>query len=256
MRLAGKFALVTGAARGIGRGCALELARAGADLAVNDREASPAIEALAEEIRAMGRKAAVVPGDVFDYEKSGAVVAAAVEALGRIDILVSNPAFSRRGDFLTYDPEIFQKVIQGTLISGFYLSQHAARHMVGRGGSGKILFISSVHAQAPYVRSVAYNAAKTGLNQMMRTIAAELLAFRINVNAIEPGWIDTPGERETFGAEKMAEEGVKLPWGRLGVPEDIGKAAVFLCSDDADYVTGSVLTVDGGILLRGAIGVD
>ncbi len=256
MKLAGKIALVTGAARGIGRGCALELARAGADVAVNDRERSPAVEAVAEEVRALGRRAAVVPGDAFDDGGAAGIVADAVAALGRVDVLVSNPAYSRRGDFLDYDPETFQKVILGTLTGGFFVSRHAARHMAERGGGGKILFISSVHAQAPYVRSVAYNAAKAGLNHMMKTIAAELLGHRINVNAIEPGWIDTPGEHETFGDDVMAGAGAGLPWGRLGLPEDIGKSAVFLCSGDADYVTGTVLTVDGGILLRGALGVN
>jgi glucose 1-dehydrogenase len=107
--------------------------------------------------------------------------------------------------------------------------------MVARGGGGKIVFISSVHARIPYARSVAYNAGKAGLNHMAFTIAAELVRHRINVNVIEPGWIDTPGEHETFGDEAIREAAPTLPWGRLGTPEDIGKAAAFLASDDADY---------------------
>ena len=94
--------------------------------------------------------------------------------------------------------------------------------------------------------SVAYNAAKAGVNHMARTIATELSQYRINVNVIAPGWIDTPGERLFFTEEVIAEEAQKLPWGRLGTPQDIGKAAAFLCSDDADYITGVVLQVDGG----------
>jgi glucose 1-dehydrogenase len=133
------------------------------------------------------------------------------------------------------------------------MSQLVARHMVERGGGGKIVFISSVHARIPYAGSVAYNAAKSGLNHMARTIAAELLPHRINVNLIEPGWIDTPGEHETFGDEMIRQSGPKLPWGRIGVPEDIGRAAVFLCSDDADYITGTSLLVDGGYALRAAL---
>ena len=113
-----------------------------------------------------------------------------------------------------------------------------------------MVFISSVHAEMPYGRSVAYNAAKAGLNHMALTISAELNKHRINVNLIEPGWIDTPGERESFGVEKMKDAAAKLPWGRLGQPEDIGRAAAFLCSDDADYVTGTVLRVDGGFVLK------
>ncbi len=252
-RLAGKTALVTGAGRGIGRGCALELARAGADVAINDRAASDDARSLLDEIQALGRRAVLVAADAFQRAACEQMVAQAVADLGRIDILVSNPAFSRRGDFLELPQETFEQVVHGTLTGGFTVSQLVARHMVARGGGGKIIFISSVQARMPYVRSAAYNAGKAGLNHMARTIAAELLGHRINVNIIEPGWIDTPGEHATFGGEVMREAGATLPWGRLGTPADIGKAAVFLASDDADYITGSTLLVDGGFFLRGAL---
>lgn len=252
MKLLGKKALVTGAARGIGRGCALELARAGADIAVNDRERSAQAEAVVEEIRALGRQAILVEGDIFTRSACELVVARSLETLQAIDILVSNPAFSRRGDFLEYDPETFERVLQGTLTSSFHMSQLVAKQMVKQGSGGKIVFISSVHARIPYARSVAYNAAKSGLNHMAFTIAAELARHHINVNVIEPGWIDTPGEHETFGSEAIRAAAPSLPWGRLGRPEDIGKAAVFLTSDDSDYITGAALLVDGGFCLRGA----
>jgi glucose 1-dehydrogenase len=252
MKLLGKTALVTGAARGIGRGCAIELAKAGADVAANDRERTEQAEAVVAEIQALGRRSALVEGDVFHRPSCEQVVARAIEALGRIDILVSNPAFNRRADFLEYDPETFARVIAGTLTSGFQMAQLAARHMVARGGGGKILFISSCHVKTPYARSVAYNSAKAGLNNLAFTIAAELYRHRINVNVIEPGWIDTPGEHESFGSEAIAKAAPTLPWGRLGTPEDIGKAAVFLTSDDAEYITGTALAVDGGIWLRSA----
>ncbi len=254
MKLLGKKALVTGAARGIGRGCALELARAGADVAVNDRERTELAESVVAEIRAMGRQSTLVEGDVFGRTGCEQVVATTLDAFDRIDVLISNPAFSRRAPFLEYDPAIFEQVIQGTLTGGFHMSQLVARHMVERGGGGKIVFISSVHNRIPFVRSVAYNSAKHGLVHMAATIAAELLPHRINVNVIEPGWIDTPGEHETFGDAAIREAGPKLPWGRLGTPEDIGKAAAFLASDDADYITGTSLLVDGGFWLRGARG--
>jgi glucose 1-dehydrogenase len=252
MRLNGKTALVTGAARGIGRGCALELARAGADVAVNDREKTEQAESVVGEVRAMGRRAVLVEGDVFRRPSCEDVVARAIAGLGRIDIFVSNPAYQRRADFLDYDPDTFARVIEGTLTGGFHMSQLVARHMVERGGGGKIVFISSCHVHMPYARSVAYNAAKNGLNNMAFTIAAELYKYRINVNVIEPGWIDTPGEHEAFGSAAIAAAGATLPWGRLGRPDDIGKAAVFLGSDDADYITGTALAVDGGIWLRSA----
>jgi glucose 1-dehydrogenase len=252
MKLLGKKALVTGAARGIGKGCALELARAGAEIALNDREITPQAEATLAEIRSLGRQAYFMPGNVFERSGCASVVASAVQALGQVDILVSNPAYSRRADFLDYDPETFEKVIQGTLIGGFHMSQLVARHMVERGGGGKIVFISSVHTKVPWARSVAYNAAKSGLNNMALTIATELVRQRINVNVIEPGWIDTPQERETFGDALIEEQGRQLPWGRLGQPEEIGKLAVFLCSGDADYMTGSIVLMDGGIALKAA----
>lgn len=253
MKLFGRKALVTGAARGIGRGCALELAKAGADVAINDRQPSEDTTSLIAEITALGRRAVLVAGDSFERSSCEDMVQRTLAAFGRIDILVSNPAFSRRGDFLDYDPELFDKTLRGTLMGGFHISQFVARHMVARGGGGKIVFISSVHSRRPYARAVAYNAAKSGLNHMAFTIAAELIGHRINVNVIEPGWIDTPGEHETFGDATIAAEGAKLPWGRIGQPEDIGRAATFLCSDDADYITGTSLVVDGGFCLRDSI---
>jgi glucose 1-dehydrogenase len=252
MKLSGKAALVTGAARGIGRGCALELAKAGADVAVNDRERTPLAESVVVEIESLGRRAILVEGDVFDRASCESVAAGAKSALGGIDIFVSNPAYQRRALFLDFDPALFSKVVEGTLIGGFHMSQLVARHMVERGRGGKIVFISSCHVHIPYTRSVAYNAAKEGLNHMALTIAGELFPHRINVNVIEPGWIDTPGEHEAFSDETLASAGKALPWGRLGTPEDIGKAAAFLASDDADYITGATLRVDGGILLQHA----
>jgi glucose 1-dehydrogenase len=253
MKLLGKKALVTGAARGIGRGCALELARAGADVAINDWGRPELIQATAAEVRALGRQVVVVEGDVFQRHSCQRVVTAALENLGRIDILLSNPARSVRAPFLEYDPAVFEQVLQGTLTGGFHMSQLVARHMVERGGGGKIVFISSIHVRIPFAKSVAYNAAKGGLNHMAFTIANELLPYRINVNAIEPGWIDTPAEHEAFGDAVLQQAGPTLPWGRLGTPADIGKAAVFLASEDADYITGTALLIDGGFWLRGAV---
>ena len=252
MKLLGKTALVTGSARGIGHGCALELARAGADLVLNDRQQTDAADTLIKLIEKLGRKVVFVEGDTFKRLSCESVVNRAINHFGQLDILISNPALQHRADFIDFDPETFAKVIEGTLIGGFHMSQLVAQQMVRRGRGGKIVFISSCHVHIPYARSVAYNAGKGGLNQMAFTIAAELYPHRINVNVIEPGWIDTPGEHEAFGDEALARAGAALPWGRLGRPEDIGKAAVFLASDDADYITGASLRVDGGILLQHA----
>jgi glucose 1-dehydrogenase len=246
MNLTGKIAIVTGGGRGIGKGCALELAQRGADILLNDRPGSPDLETAAAEIRELGRACHAIEADVFSRAGCEELLKASLEITGRVDILISNPAYSRRAAFLEYSPEEFERTIQGTLTSGFHMSQLTARHMIQRGAGGKIVFISSVQAEMPMSLCVAYGAAKAGLNHMMRTIAVELSAYRIHVNAIEPGWIDTPGEHATFDEETIEREGKRLPWGRLGVPADIGRAAAFLASDEADYITGTVLPVDGG----------
>ena len=250
MDLTGKIALVTGAGRGIGKGCALELAKHGADLVINDQPGSPDIGSTVEEIRALGRQCTPIEADAFSRDGCEQMVASAIEAVGRIDILLSNPAFSKRGDFLDYDPVLFDKTLQGTLAGGFHLGQLVARHMVERGNGGKMVFISSVHGQMPLGGAISYNAAKAGLEHLARSIAVELLPHRVNVNVIAPGWIDTPGEHETFSEETIAQEGRKLPWGRLGRPDEIGKAAAFLCSDFSDYITGVVVPVDGGFRFK------
>jgi len=251
--LKGKQALVTGAGRGIGKGCALELARKGANVVVNDRPESQDLEGTASEIRALGRDCTVIAADVFSRAGCEKLVEQAIQGVHRLDILISNPAVSIRGGFLDYSPDDFQHVINGALVSGFHMSQLVARHMVEQGTKGKIVFISSVHAPRPYALNVAYNAAKAGLNNMARTIAVELARHRINVNIIEPGWIDTPAEHAYFGSDKLAKDAPKLPWGRLGTPQDIGRAAAFLASEEADYISGTVVRVDGAYALRDCI---
>ena len=246
MKLKGKTALVTGAGRGIGKGCALELARCGAAVVLNDRPNSPDLVAAAAEVQALGGEAIPIESDVFSRAGCEHLLRQALQITDAIDILISNPALSARHDFLDFDPGLFERIIQATLIGGFHISQLAARHMTARGVGGKIIFISSVHAEMPYRRAIAYNAAKAGLNHMAKTIARELVSHKINVNVIEPGWIDTPAERETFS--DLDVQGSALPWGRLGTPADIGKVAAFLASDDADYMTGTILRVDGGYL--------
>lgn len=245
MKLANQTAIVTGAGRGIGKGCAIELARNGADIVLNDRLDCPDLQTTAEEIRELGRQCFPIEADVFTRDGCEQLVAEAVRVASRIDILISNPAFSRRGAFLDYPPDLFEATINGALTSGYHMSQLVARHMVEHQMAGKVVFISSVQAEMPTARCFAYGAAKAGLNHMARSIAVELAPHRINVNVIEPGWIDTPGEHVTFTDETIESEGKKLPWKRLGLPEDIGKAATFLASSDADYISGTVLPVDG-----------
>jgi glucose 1-dehydrogenase len=135
------------------------------------------------------------------------------------------------------------------LLGAYSLSLHASRQMIRQGEGGKILFITSIHAAHPFSDAAAYNMCKAGVNHLARSIANELTGHRINVNAIEPGWIDTPGERRFHSDEQIAKMGAQLPWGRMGQPEDIANAAAFLCSNEADYVTGSVMRADGGYMV-------
>ena len=245
IELKGKVALISGSSRGIGRGCALEMARAGADIALPDEA-----EAVAAEIRAMGRQALVVGADVADRSAVENLVDTTIEEFGHLDIAVCNAAYSKREPFLEMSIEGMQRTLDVTLWGVFHLAQASARKMVEQGRGGCLLFISSVHAFIPVPTSLAYNAAKAGLNHMGATIANELTPHHIRVNTIEPGWIDTPGERNYATEEEIREGGQKLPWGRMGSIEDIGRAATFLCSDAADYITGAVLRVDGGLWFR------
>ena len=254
MTLSSKIALVTGSGRGIGRGCALELARAGADLVINDLPPLDDAHETARLIKDLGRRAHVVEADLARRENCERLVAETVAHFGRLDILVSNPAYNFRRTFLEYPPEEFQKVIDIALLAGFHVSQFAARQLVRQGTGGKIIFISSVHAILPIADCVAYNACKAGLEMLAASIANELADHKINVNVIQPGWIDTPGERNFYTEEQLQAAGPLLPWRRLGRPEDIGRAAAFLASGSADYITGTILRVDGGVCYLGARG--
>ncbi len=248
--LSGQRILVTGAGRGIGFGCAVKLAEAGADLIINDRPGSPELPQLNEALQLAEVDCLAIEADMFSRSGCEQFMAEVLQQVDWIDGLVHVPAFSRRGDFLSYDPDLFEKTLQGTFASGFHMAQLVARQLAEQGRGGRILFISSVQAEMNFAGSFAYGAAKAALNHMTKTMAIELCPHRIAVNAIEPGWIDTPGERETFATSTIEEEGPKLPWGRIGNPVDIGCAAAFLMSEAADYITGTILPVDGGFRLK------
>jgi len=248
--LNGKVALVTGSSRGIGRGCAIELARAGADVTVNYRSHPDDAEEVAEEVRSLGRQAIVVQADVSDRDSVDHMVSETVERFGHLDIVVCNAYYSKREPFLDMSEEGMRRTLDVSLFGAFHAAQAGARQLVSQGGGGSILFISSVHAFIPVPTAMSYNAAKAGMNHMAATMARELTGHRIRVNVIEPGWIDTPGERQFATDDEIREGGTNLPWGRLGTIEDLGKAATFLSSDAADYITGAVLRVDGGFWLE------
>ena len=244
--LTGKVALVTGSSRGIGHGCAVEMARTGADITVNYHSHPEDGEAVAEEIRALGQEALVIGADVSDRAAVDAMVAATVEHFGHLDIVVCSAFYSKREPFLEISIEGMQRTLDVTLWGTFHAAQAGARQMVKQGTGGSILFISSTFASVPYPSSLPYNIAKVGVNHMAATIAIELARDRIRVNVVEPGWTDTPAERQWSTETEIREGAKKLPFGRLGTIEDIGRAVTFLCSDAAEYITGAVLRVDGG----------
>lgn len=250
MKLKGKIAIVTGGARGIGFGCAEALAAEGARIVLSDRPGSEELEPAAESLRERGIDCIGVEADAFSREGCETTLNASLEKFGSVDLLVHVPAYNRRADFLEYEPENFEDILNSALLGAFHMSQLVARQLVSESKPGKITFISSVLARIPNARCVAYSAAKAGVNSMMQTMAIELCEHHINVNSIEPGWIDTPGERQHYDDETMAAEGRKLPWGRLGLPAEIGAAATFLSSEEADYITGTILPVDGAYRLK------
>jgi len=248
-RLGGQVALVSGASLGIGRGCALALAEDGADVVVNYARHAHEAETAVQEIEAMGRRAMAFQADVSDRAQVERMVEATLAAFGRLDILVSNAYMSIRQPFLEMTPEALMRTLEVSLLGAFHCCQLAARAMVTQGWGGHIIIIGSVHAEHPFAGATAYNMSKCALDGMALTAATELAPERIHVNIIHPGWIDTPGERRYYSEEQLIAEGKRIPWGRLGTPREIGRVAAFLASDDAGYMTGAIVRVDGAHIL-------
>ncbi len=247
--LAGQVAMVTGAGRGIGKAIARALAAAGAAVAINDLPGSPDLPTAIEDITAAGGRAFAAACDVTNQAEVEAAIRQIVAQEGRLDIAVTNAAYSDREPFHTADMAGFQRTIDVTMWGAFYVFKAAAAHMVATGTRGSLVAISSPHAEIAVPRAMAYNMAKAAVDQMARTAAIELAEHRIRVNAVHPGWIDTPGERKYCSDEQMADSATRLPWGRLGRPAEIGRGVVFLCDPASDYITGSTLRIDGGINL-------
>ncbi len=247
--LAGKRALVTGSSRGIGRGIAIQLAKAGCRCVINyNRNADEADEVI-RACEAAGGQAYKLGADLSTQQGAETLVGESVELLGGLDIFVSNAAYSDRQTMLAASLDGFRKTIDVSMWGAFYGTRAASQHMVDAGRGGNVVVISSPHAHLAMPGAMAYNMAKAANDQMARTAAIELAQHRIRVNIIHPGWINTPGERKFFTEETLAERGAALPWGRLGEPEEIGRGVVFICHPHSEYMTGSTLTIDGGIQL-------
>jgi len=249
MKFAGRTALVTGASLGIGRAVVLELAREGANVAINFRSHREQAEEVLAEVRRLGAQGILVQADVADQAAVEGMVAETVKAFGRLDCFVSNAAYSDRQLMIEADMQGFRRTIDVTMWGAFYGVRASAVQMVRQGRGGSICVVSSPHAVIAIPTAMAYNMAKAAIDHMARTAAIELVGHKIRVNVVHPGWIDTPGERKYFTEDQLREGGQKLPWGRMGRPEEIARGVAFVLSDDAEYMTGSTLTIDGGVSL-------
>ncbi len=245
----GKTVLVTGASLGIGRAAALAYAKAGANVVVNYRSHAEAAEEVADAAKALGVGAIAVQGDVSDQQAVEGLVERAVAEFGRLDVAVSNAAFSDREVFYEADMDGFRRTVDVTMWGAFYLLRAAAKQMVEQGEGGVVVLVSSPHAFIATPRAMAYNMSKAALEHMAKTAAIELAEHRVRVNMIQPGWTDTPGERKFASEETLETAGAKIPLGRLGTPEEMADAILFLSSDSQPYMTGATLLVDGGISL-------
>ncbi|MGW4566977.1 SDR family oxidoreductase [Streptomyces sp. NPDC004561] len=255
--LKGQKALVTGANSGIGRATAVALGRAGADVMVNYVAGGDEAEKVVQEITAFGVRSVAYEADVSDEDQVAAMMNGMVEEFGTIDILVANAGLQRDAALADMTLAQWQKVLDVNLTGQFLCAREAAKEFLRRGvvpevscSAGKIICMSSVHQIIPWTGHVNYAASKGGVQMMMATLAQELAPKGIRVNAVAPGAIKTPINRDAWETAEAQEDLMRLiPYKRIGDPEDIANAVVALASDLMDYVVGTTLYVDGGMTL-------
>lgn len=247
MTLAGKVALVTGASRGIGRAIALTLAQNGADVAINFAGNVAAAQEVADAITAMGRKALLVQGSVADGDGVQAIVKKVVAELGRLDILVNNAGITRDGLLMRMKSEDWDAVLETNLKGVYNCSKAVMRTMMKQKG-GRIVNMASVVGETGNAGQCNYSAAKAGVIGFTKSLAKEVASRGITVNAVAPGFIATDMTKVLTDDQK-AEMAKTIPLGRAGQPQDVANAVLFLVSDEAAYITGQVLNVDGGMVM-------
>lgn len=255
--LKGQIALVTGASSGIGEAAARNLAKAGAAVVINYNSDPEQAEGIVGDIRSQGGKAIAIGANIAKEEDIIALFAQTYQEFGTIDILVNNAGIQKDAALIDMTLDQWNSVIGVNLTGHFLCAREAAKEFLRRGvnpdiscAAGKIICISSVHQFIPWAGHVNYASSKGGLDMMMKTIAQELAPHKIRVNSIAPGAIATPiNEAERNTPEEKADLLKLIPYNRIGVPDDIGKAVVWLASDDSDYVHGTTLFIDGGMTL-------
>jgi glucose 1-dehydrogenase len=249
MKLEGKNALVTGSDQGIGQGIAIRLAEEGANVVVNFRKNRQGADETCKRIEAMGRRTAAIQADVGKAVEAAKLVDDAVAALGSIDILVNNAGIEKRAPFVDVTEADYRAVIDVNMTGPFFSTQAFARHRQKVGAPGKVINNSSVHEELPFPNFTAYCMSKGGLKMMTRNLAIELAPLGITINNVAPGAIQTPINEKLLNDPKLLEPLLEnIPLHRLGQPGDVAGVVAFLASADADYITGSTIVVDGGLL--------
>lgn len=246
--LSGKVAIVTGCDTGLGQGMALGLAEAGCDIVSINRRVP---EETASKVQALGRRFHAIQADLSCHDAVACVIPQAVAAMGRLDILINNAGTIRREDALSFTEEDWDRVMNLNLKSVFFLSQTAARQFIAQGSGGKIINIASMLSFQGGIRVPSYTASKSGVLGITRLLANEWSKYRINVNAIAPGYMATNNTRQLRDDPERSKEILdRIPAGRWGKPDDLKGPAVFLASSASDYINGFTLAVDGGWLAR------
>jgi glucose 1-dehydrogenase len=255
--LKGQSALVTGADSGIGKGVAIALANAGANVIINHVDAHDVAEQTVDEITAAGGKAYAIHADISKEDDVKAMFAEMYQQYGTIDILINNAGLQRDSKFVDMTLEQWNTVISINLTGQFLCSREATKEFIRRGvvperskAAGKIICMSSVHEVIPWGGHVNYAASKGGISMFMKSIAQELAPHKIRVVGIGPGAIQTPINTSAWDTPEALNKLLTLiPYNRIGEPEDIGKLAAWLVSDEADYITGTTIFMDGGMTL-------
>jgi glucose 1-dehydrogenase len=251
MRLDGKCALVTGAGVGIGREVAIEFARQGADVALSYHSSAAGAESAVAEIETLGRRACALSADVGRVAECQALVEQAHAYLGRIDILVNNAGWTFTKDFWSTSEEDFDRVYAINIRGQYFCAQAAARYMREQGG-GVIINMLSIHALVSQPRHSLYDGTKGAIEAWTRSLALELAPYHIRVVGVAPGAIEVPRflEKEGYTSRYFGD---RIAWGRVGQPTDIAKTCAFLASDEADFIVGAIIVVDGGTTAKMAL---
>ena len=247
MDLQGQRALVTGGSRGIGKSIALALAGAGADVVINYNQSADEAQAVVTSIRELGRKAEAVQADVSRFEDAGALIKAATEFLGGIDIVVNNAGITRDKLLMAMKPEDFSDVVDTNLGGCFNVTHQACRGLI-RNRRGTVINITSVSGMVGMKGQANYSASKAGIIGFTKAMAKELASRNITVNAVAPGFVESDMTAK-LGDMYLKEMLKFIPLGRLGTAEEVGETVVFLCSDAARYITGQVIVLDGGLTM-------